>query len=85
MLRIYWHCSSGSDCSPHSNTDLDLVKVKSKEIAFFLLMKVITVKSKAIVFYLDESDISSLFSFSANVLSLENPPMSECVRKQMVL
>ena len=28
MLRIYWHCSSGSDCLPHSNTDLDLVKVK---------------------------------------------------------
>jgi len=24
MLRRYWHCSSGSDCLPHSNTDLDL-------------------------------------------------------------
>ena len=84
MLRRYWHCSSGSDCSPHSNTDLDLVKVKSKEIAFFLLMKVITVKSKAIVF-ISMRVISFPFSFPANVLSLENPPMSECVRKQMVL
>ena len=49
MLRIYWHCSSGSDCLPHSNTDLDLLK--EKEIAFFYFeVKVITVKSKVIAF-----------------------------------
>ena len=84
-LRIYWHCSSGSDCLPHSNTDLDLLKVKSKEIAFFMLMKVIAAESNAIAFFSSMRVISSPFSFSANVLSLENPPMSECVRKQMVL
>ena len=84
-LRIYWHCSSGSDCLPHSNTDLDLLKINLKEIAFFMLMKVITFKSKAIAFFITVRVISSPFSFSANVLSLENPPMSECVRKQMVL
>ena len=83
MLRRYWHCSSGSDCLPHSNTDLDLLNVKVN--SFFMLMKVITVKSNAIAFFITMRVISSPFSFSANVLSLENPPMSECVRKQMVL
>ena len=82
MLRRYWHCSSGSDCLPHSNTDLDLVKIKGN--SFFMLIKVIIVKSKkAIVFFILMRVISSPFSFSANVLSLENPPMSECVRKWM--
>ena len=84
-LRIYWHCSSGSDCLPHSNTDLDLLKVKSKEIAFFYVDESDNSWVKCNSFFSSMRAISSPFSFSANVLSLENPPMSECVRKQMVL